>query len=235
MRAHEIRQHAGRTFDLSLFRKDPQSLGYGVRRLVEAAPTQPLWWTGGLTLDQGEEGSCAGHAVTAEFLASPVRGRVANAAKGHELAVAVYNRARRIDGIPDSAGEGTSVNAVMKVGRERGWWDSYHWAFGVEDVKRALLLGPVVIGVNWYEALYETRGKYAEMVVDGQLVGGHALLVTGWSPSYGSLGETFRIRNSWGLSYGKNGTGYLRRSSFERLLAEQGEAAVPTDRHLTAA
>src|SRR4051794_26076628 len=112
MSAHAITRHNGRTFDVSLQRKDERSRAFGVRRLVEAEPTKPVWWSGGYVLDQGQEGSCAGHAITAEYLASPVRGKVRDAQAGHELAVAAYLRARQIDGIPDSAGEGTSINAV---------------------------------------------------------------------------------------------------------------------------
>jgi hypothetical protein len=228
-------QHAGRTFDVALDRKDPRSRAFAVRTLVPAEPTKPIWWAGGFVLDQGPEGSCAGHAVTAEFLASPVRGKVASPEKGHELAVAVYDRAKVLDEFPGTDYDGTSINAVMKVGRERGWWDSYHWAFGLADVRRALLLGPVVIGVNAYESMYDTVGRDAELVVKGEQIGGHALLVTGWSPRFGSLGETFRIRNSWGAAWGKGGNCYARAGTLERLLGEQGEAAVPTGRHLVTA
>jgi len=224
-----ITRHEGRTFDWNS-RHDEASRGYAVRTLVPAAPTRPLWWTGGVVLDQGEEGSCAGHAIVAEYAASPVRGAIGDAAAGHVLAVACYERARRIDGIADAEGEGTSVNAVMKVGRERGWWDGYSWAFGVEDVKRALIVGPVVIGIPWYESMYEARSGVVD--VGGELVGGHCLLVTGWTPNYQGRGETFRWRNSWSRSYGVNGNGYISARALGELLADDGEAAVPTGRHI---
>lgn len=221
----------GRTFDWNP-NHDPKSRAYGVRKLVTAAPTKPVWWTGGLALDQGEEGTCAGHAVVAEYLASPVRGRVRNADAGHQLAVEVFDRAAAIDEFPGAErGNGTSINAVMKVGRERGWWQSYHWAFGIEDVKLALLLGPVVIGIPWYESMYETLPD-GTVAIGGELVGGHALLITGWSPKFGRLGETFRWRNSWGPGYGRNGNGYIHARDLARLLDEDGEAAVPTQRQL---
>lgn len=225
-----VTRHGGRTFDW-VARHDERSRDFAAARLVPVAPTKAVWWTGGLVLDQGQEGSCTGHGVTGEYLASPVRGRVPDAQAGHELAVQMYLRARQLDHATAADGEGASVNSAMKAGRERGWWDSYHWAFGVEDVKKALLLGPVVIGINWYDAMYETDAN-GIVRVDGDVVGGHCLLVTGWSPSYGRSGEVFRWRNSWGQGYGKAGNGYVPVAAFDRLLSEQGEAAVPTGRHL---
>ena len=232
-----VGRHDGRTFDVSLTRKDPRSRGYSVRSLVAEAPTRAVWWTGGVVTDQGQEGQCVGHAVTGEFLASPVRGklpRVNPTDAANSLATSVFLRARQLDPWPGENYEGTAVNAGMKVGRERGWWDSYHWAFGIDDVKRALLLGPVVIGVEWRSEMYGTDAD-GMVKVEGDVVGGHALLVTGWTPAYGRRGEVFRWRNSWGPGYGRAsspGNGYVRAADFRRLLDADGEAAVPTGRHL---
>lgn len=227
-----VTHHEGRTFDWNP-NHDPESRNYGVRRLVEAAPTKPVWWTGGPVTDQGAEGACAGHAAVGEFLASPVRGKlpVANRTElANTLALAVYNRAKLLDPWPGVDYDGTSTNAVMKVGRERGWWGGYSWAFSIEDVRRALLLGPVVLGIPWYEGMYETRGRAGEIVPGGQLVGGHAILATGWTPDYAGWGPTFRLRNSWSTSYGRNGNGYIREAKLAELLAQDGEAVAATQR-----
>lgn len=229
-----VARHDGRTFDWNP-RHDPQSRGYAVRQLITAAPTKAVWWSGGPVINQGAEGACVGFSVVGEFTASPVRGRlpsVGRVAAAERLALEVYRRAKLIDPYPGEDYDGTAVNAGMKVGRERGWWDSYHWAFGVEDVKRALLLGPVVLGIPWLEGMYETRGKAGEIIVDGPVVGGHAILVTGWTPSYAGLGETYRLRNSWGPEYGRGGNGYIRAAALAGLLEQDGEAAVPTGRRL---
>jgi hypothetical protein len=230
-----VTHHNGRTFDWNP-RHDERSRGYAVRSLVSDLPTKAIWWVGGAVSDQGSEGACVGHACTGEYLASPARGRLPKGVDpglaASQLAFEVYKAAQRIDPWPGENYSGTAVNAGMKVGRERGWWDSYHWAFGLDDVKRALLLGPVVIGVPWLDGMYSTQGRYAEIVPSGPVVGGHAILITGWSPKYGNLGETFRLRNSWGPGYGKGGNGYLRAANLAALLADEGEAAVPTGRRL---
>lgn len=229
-----VTHHEGRTFDWNP-NHDPESRNYGVRRLVEAAPTKAVWWSGGPVTDQGAEGACVGHAAVGEFLASPVRGKLPTVNRveaANALALAVYQRAKLLDPWPGVDYDGTAVNAGMKVGRERGWWGGYSWAFSIEDVKRALLLGPVILGVPWYEGSYETRGRYSELVTDGELVGGHTILCTGWTPSYGNLGETFRLRNSWGATFGRNGNCYVRARTLAGLLEQDGEAAVPTARAL---
>lgn len=224
-----ITRGGGRTFDWNP-NHDPRSRQYGVRRLVEAPPTKAIWWAGGPVLDQGAEGACAGFAAAGEAAASPVR------CKGIDdgYARAWYERAKQLDEWPGEDYDGTSINATMKVGRERGLWDSYHWAFGVDEVRLALKLGPVVIGIPWYESMYET-GKGGLVVVEGEQVGGHAILLTGWAPRFGRLSrspEVFRWRNSWGPTYGVQGNGYVTAADLARLLADEGEAAVPTGRHL---
>lgn len=210
-------------------RHDPRSLNYGVQQLLTPAPVISSWWAGGPVLDQGQEGSCVGHALAGELSASPVR------VKGmtHEAAVRLYEHAKQVDEFEGVDYDGTSVLAAMKVGVELGHYEGYRWAFSLEDVKQALLqLGPVILGINWYESMYETT-RTGLVQLAGRLVGGHCLLLTGYSSNYAGHGETFRWRNSWGTEYGKNGNGYIRAADLQRLLIDQrGEAAVPVGRRL---
>jgi hypothetical protein len=205
-----------------------------LRVAQEAAEGVDLWntavdWRGGAVLDQGQEGSCVGHGVVGEYLASPVRGK-GDAISGHALAVEVYNRAKEIDEWEGVNYDGTSVRAGMLVGRERGWWDSFHWAKSMEELRQALQLGPVVIGVTWLADMYEAdRGV---VTVGGNEVGGHCLIVDGYFPRWNRL-PRFRWRNSWGLEYGIRGNGYVSRESLDQVLFQAGnECAVPTGRHL---
>lgn len=219
--------HDGRTFDW-LSRHDERSRDHAIREAVRPVPrTYAKWWTPGPLLNQGAEGACVGMGCSAEAAASPQRLR------GVDFAYAMgwYNRAKQIDGQPGEAYSGTSVLAGMKVGVERGLWDGYKWAFGIRDVVQGLLqLGPVVIGIDWYDSMYETKPD-GEVVVGGNLVGGHCILLTGYSPSYARLGETIRWRNSWGPSYGKAGNGYIKAGLLSELLEANGEAAIPVGRH----
>ncbi len=74
------------------------------------------------------------------------------------------------------------------------------------------------------------------LVPGGTIVGGHAILLTGWSPRFTRLSkapEVYRVKNSWGADWGVNGSGYLLASTLIELLVDRrGEAAVPVGRRL---
>jgi hypothetical protein len=224
-----------------------------VPRLVEAnrrfrlTPADPAllktarYWTGGVVLDQGQEGSCVGHGVVGEYLASPVRGKPGSlgdrqfygpASVGHQLAVDVYNRARQIDEFEGDFTDGTSVRAGMLVARERGWVSGFQWAFNLTELRTALESGPVVIGVEWREDSYDTQPN-GDLRVGGPVAGGHCVVVTGYSPNYAGRGARYRLRNSWGASFGINGNCYIKPDDLDSILFRSGgEAAIPVGRHL---
>jgi len=194
---------------------------------VEAAPKETsVWWTGGIVLDQGAEGACVGFGTTGEYGASPVRGKISNS-----LASSVYDRAKEVDEFEGVDYEGTSVRAGMLVGREKGWWTGFKWAFNTDELKTALHTGPVVLGLEWREQMYEAPKGIVS--IDGPVVGGHCILLTGYTPNYNGRGPTFRWRNSWGPSYGLNGNGYIAVNDLDEVLFKTGgEAAVPVGRKL---
>jgi hypothetical protein len=193
---------------------------------------QARYWTpGSAVLDQGQEGSCVGHGVVGEYMASPVRGLPgAGAWTGHLKAVEVYNRAKEIDEWEGVDYDGTSVRAGMLVGRERGWWSGFQWAMNMAELRAALEAGPVVIGVEWREEMDQAPG--GRVTVGGPAVGGHCLVITGYCPRYRPLrGPAYRWRNSWGTGYGVRGSAYIRPADLESILfGSGGEAAVATGR-----
>jgi len=202
---------------------------------------QAVWWTGGVVLDQGQEGSCVGHGVVGEYLASPVRGKVTRytigsrvtlppAEMGHRLAVTVYQAAQRIDEWEGESYDGTSVRAGMLVGRERGWYSGFNWAFNLVELRAALQTGPVVIGIDVRESMF-TPASNGDWLVSGPSVGGHCCLVTGYSPNYSGRGPRYRIRNSWSQSWGKAGNAYIAPDDLDRILFQSGgEASIPVGR-----
>jgi len=212
-------------------RLDPRNKQYRVAAPGADLTQQAIWWTGGTVLDQGQEGTCVGHGVVGEYLASPVRGRVANAEAGHQLAVAVFDRCAQIDEFEGVSREnGTSVRAGMLVARERGWISGFNWAFNLSELRAALQTGPVVIGVEWRSGMYDTD-SYGGVNVAGDVVGGHCLVITGYSPNYRGAGPFYRWRNSWSKSYGANGNGYITPADLDSILFQSGgEAAVPVGR-----
>jgi hypothetical protein len=217
-----------RTFDY-VPRLDDRNRAYRVTAAPDLADVSRFWTPSALVLDQGREGQCVGAGITHEYGATPVRGRIHPA-----MMTEVYRRAQQLDEWPGEAPayEGTSVRAGMLVGRERGWWDGFRWAFNLGELRAALEEGPVVVGVEWRDGMYSAPGGI--VTVDGPVVGGHCLLITGYTRRHPTIGgPAYRWRNSWSTSYGLRGNAYVRPDDLDRILFQAGgEAAVPVGRRL---
>jgi hypothetical protein len=217
-------------------RHDPRSLQYPVRTLFKhPEPMNMTWRTPSTPLDQGREGACVGFGWVHEALTTPVRVDIARMASvvprnPTDFALYVYRQAQRIDEWEGEDYEGTSVLAGAKIMQDLGLLREYRWAFGVMDVALAVTnVGPVVIGIPWYDSMYESKGI---VEVHGSVVGGHCLLVMAYRKA-GAVFENeaaFGLFNSWGPGWGRNGLAWIRQSSLARLLADRGEACVPTRR-----
>lgn len=207
---------------------DPASLGFAAVDEVAGrgleAPVHDVRWRPGPVLDQGREGACVGYACLGEVLAAPNAGKLATA-----NAIRWYRRAQRADEWPGDGYEGTSVNAGMHVGREFGWWSGWRWAFGVEDMRSAVQLGPLVLGIPWHARMYRTAAD-GVVRIGGEQVGGHCLLVVGWATDYAGHGPGFWWLNSWGSSYGINGAAFVPEDTMHTLIEGVGECAVPVGR-----
>lgn len=213
---------------------DERSRNFGISTLLAPQEPRAKYWSPGVTTDQGYEGACVGHAWTGELTAAPKPFK-ALPEQANALAKRVYKRAQELDPWPGEDYSGTSVLAGAKAIKELGYFEQYRWAFTVEQVRDAIIAeGPVVIGINWYDSMYETQPN-GLVEVSGKYVGGHALVLTGYGPRARLKGvkgthELFRWKNSWGSTYGINGLGLIKIEDLEFLLNHQGEACVPMDR-----
>jgi hypothetical protein len=231
-----VTTHRDRTFDRRQH-FDEASRAYPIRTVVGKVERVAKQWRPGLTIDQGQEGECVGYGWTGELLASPVRVKVRDEAAGNALAHGVYQRAQQLDDWPGENYEGTAVIAGAKALVERGYMPEYRWAFGIDDVIDTLVAhGPVVVGTNWHDSMYETRPS-GLIEVSGPVVGAHCWLLYGYHPSMRLRGEDWkarfevvRMRNSWGLSYGLGGSGFVKVTDMAALLTDGGEACVPVRR-----
>lgn len=228
-------------------RPDLRNTQFPIRSLLPATAdrSRPKAWAGPyVRLDQGQEGACVGFGWTTELMSNPVRVRPpgystspSGVRAANSYAAALYHQAQQIDEWPGEDYDGTSVLAGAKVVRSRGLIEGYRWAFSTDDVVDSLILtGPVVIGVPWFYSMYDTDAD-GIVHVDGELVGGHCICITGYYPRIkGSGGQpVMRWRNSWGDSYGLNGDAYVKVSDLDALLqgtpeTGPGEACVPLGR-----
>lgn len=133
--------------------------------------------------------------------------------------------------------EGTAVIAGAKVMQRLGFYDSYRWAFTIDDVLRAIgHEGPVVFGVHWREGMFDPRPS-GLLDCTGSVAGGHAILgrgITLQSRLKGEstkLGPVVRFHNSWGKDWGRDGSAFIRVADLEVLLKDQGECCCPVGRH----
>lgn len=188
-----------------------------------AAAYQSVWWPHyGPVLYQGSIGSCTGNALVDCLMSGPLyrRGRDLTEAD----ALRAYELATTLDPFPgqyppdDTGSDGLDA---CKAGVQLGWLRGYTHAFGLDQCLRALSLGPVMIGINWYESMFKP-GLGGVLSVSGQIAGGHEVALTAITAT-----GMVRILNSWGTGWGVQGCAYLRFADLGRLLSESGDVTVP--------
>lgn len=209
---------------------DERSRNFPIRATFQVLPAPRSYtWSVANWLDQGREGACVGFAWAHELLARPVCVPGLNDAFARDL----YQRAQKIDQWPGGSYpganpfyEGTSILAGAKIAKELGYIKEYRWAFGLDDLRLAVgFKGPAVIGINWYEGMFNPDAE-GYLKPTGRIAGGHAILVYSNSERY----KRFTVWNSWGRTWGRNGTAYISHEDMARLLSEQGEACIPVVR-----
>lgn len=209
---------------------DERSRKYPVRRLVTGQTPRSRTWACSKVLDQGQEGACVGAACGHELIAAPKAVPDITMAWAREN---IYWEAQKIDpwvggSYPDASPqyEGTSVLCGIKVLQRLGYIKEYRWSFSVSDLILAVgYVGPVVLGLNWYAGMFEPH-DCGYLHVSGELSGGHAILCRGVNVK----DRYFLLHNSWGKSWGNDGTAKISFDEMKRLLDEDGEAVVPVVR-----
>lgn len=204
---------------------------------VEKTLTMPAW--AHLFYDQGNEGACVG------FGSSQMMS-ILN--KRRYDARWLWNQAKIVDEWPDTNpgdDNGTSVRAAMDVLRNQGHVRVYNkqdlpvnpaegiqenrWATQVDELRFSISQGiPVAIGINWYDGFDYPRktGISSDywVNVSGAVRGGHCVCVVGASDRR----QACCFTNNWGQSYPRKV--YVSYSNMQRLIQEDGEATLVTDR-----
>lgn len=189
------------------------------------------FWPAQPSLDQRASGTCVGHAWAHYIADGPIENPPVDPYD-------IYREAVVRDVWPDNDVEatyaedqqlawGTSVRAGAQALQERGLIANYLWAFDVEQILSTLLyVGPVVFGTMWYDEMFFPNFSDDYMLrVEGPRAGGHAYVLNGVDINAGYV----RVKNSWGTYWGKNGTARMAVEDVDRLLHEQGEAAIAVE------
>jgi hypothetical protein len=238
-----------------LYEEDWNSLNYPVTALLEEDrpyenyEPESMIWLINTTLDQGKEGACVGFAYTHDILARPntIRawnGQPVDAKFAREQ---VYWEAQKIDqwdggSYPGAQPvyEGSSILAGAKVLTTLGFYNGYYWALDLKQLALGVsYIGPAVLGLKWYRGM-SSPDMTGFIYPTGPVAGGHAILCHGVEIYFLTGSELrswenvdkqrshFRLHNSWGSDWGKEGDCYLTFNDMEKLLNEQGEACIPS-------
>ena len=215
---------------------DPASKDFPYPKRTVAKPVSVTWPLSAPILDQGSLGSCEGNTAI-EWLNTDiaVKNRNRSTFRSHDAqgflnevdAVQGYSKATHLDEDKSTAYPpndcGTSALGIAKSMQFYKAIDSYTWTFGWDHFTAAIAHQPVMLGTNWYAGMFDAdKSGYVE--ISGDIQGGHAYLARGIDYE----NQRVLCRNHWGAQWGKAGEFFLRFSTLQRLLKEQGDVLVPT-------
>lgn len=203
---------------------DERSRQYPIRSILREKPRRGRNWLCATHLDQGSEGACVGYGISHELAAQP---QVCTGITDQFARQKIYWQAQMEDewtggSYPGAAPhyEGTSVLAGVKVAQKLGFFESYRWAFGLNDVLDGIAQeGPCVLGLNWLKGMFEPDGTNT-IHAKGEVMGGHCILARGISVVY----KRVKLHNSWGPDWGEDGWCWISWDDLGRLLTDGGEA-----------
>ena len=145
----------------------------------------------------------------------------------------LYSACKKVD---EYDGEGTYIRVAMKILQNSGITPkenkkaykikAYTRLTNVEEIKYALLHGPVVVGVNVYSTFgnpSQAKNWFIRMpCVTDKHQGGHAILLTGFDDNRDKGG--FHFVNSWSKKWGNNGTAWLHYDYIKKYLNDAWSA-----------
>jgi hypothetical protein len=193
------------------------------------------WWANGWWGDQGNTSQCVAYSWLHWLEDGPIthfyENRIKTKNRHHDPLYkpeVIYNEAKKVDEWEDENYDGTSVRAGAKILKKYGAIQEYRWATNAQEVIEAIqMIGPVVVGTWWHYNMF-FPDENGIITATGSKVGGHAYVINGVNLKKG----LFRIKNSWGKSWGKNGHAYISISDFDKLLKDYGEACVAFEKKL---
>jgi len=208
-------------------KKDDRDLNYLISEHLSITKgplkiTSKYWDDSGWFGDQGSTPQCVGYAWAHWIEDGPVVHQGSHPVVSPSL---IYTEAQKLDEWPGENYDGTSVRGGAKYLRLTGKIRSYLWAFDIQTlINTVLSVGPVVVGTNWYYNMF-FPDRNGIIRLSGRLAGGHAYEINGVD----TVKQQFRIKNSWGKSWGQQGRAYISFADMTRLIREGGEVCLAVE------
>jgi hypothetical protein len=215
---------------------DGRSLAFMIENSVEAMSgslASNEWDRALAILDQGDLGSCTGNAGTGALGTEPFYSAVGkevlpapdDAQAAEEFAVQLYSDATVVDGFPGTYppdDTGSSGLAICKVLKSRGTINRFRWARSAYGFIRLLQRGPVLQGMPWYNAFFDTdSGGFIDSDStwpSSGLAGGHEVEAVGIELDGTDVFDSvITYANSWGTGWGDAGRFRMRLRTYEQL------------------
>jgi hypothetical protein len=178
-------------------------------------------------LDQGDVGSCTGNAMTGALGTGLLYAALpAGITLDEDEALKLYSAAESIDGdgpYPpnDNGSTGPSVARAAQDGELISGFTHYT---DLDSALQALMDGPVILGMNWYSS-FDTPAADGTVSItpDAYVRGGHEVLAR----IVDAGAQVIGLDNSWGASWGVDGSFRMSYATLERLLSEEGDCTAP--------
>lgn len=209
---------------------DPRSLAFAVGVLPKSALKGVLWQRRSPIFDQGQIGSCTGNAG-AGWLATDNAAREGFKGIDESKAVELYELATVLDGLPGQYppdDSGSSGLGVAKALQKDGYVNAYTHAFSLDAVFSGLQAGPGLLGIPWYNSMFDpfADGQVKVDLASG-MAGGHEILIDQLELDVTGVPYRVWFSNSWGPTWGLKGRGYVVKQDLATLLSNQGDVVFP--------
>lgn len=181
----------------------------------------------GKVLDQGEMPYCVGYSTASLKMHQEFKEHSKYYYFDPEW---LYKECKKVDGYD---GDGTYLRVALQIIKDHGYIakakdnnlkkdrsfkiEKYVRLTSLNQIKEALFnIGPVVFGITVDEGIYSPV-KSIVPEPGGESLGGHAMIIVGYDDNKKCLGSkgAFKIKNSWGESWGDKGYAWLPYSHFK--------------------
>ncbi len=223
---NEFKHRLGRLIDY-----DEQDQNFLVPRMAVSPSVRFKYYTTGPVLDQGDTPQCVAYATVQFLMTGPIVNKYPAGPSD------LYAQCQLVDEWAGTVHDGTTVRAAMKVLQNKGYVSGYNWAYDIGTVVNYVLTrGPMVLGTNWSEDMFNPDKK-GFIRYTGTVVGGHSYMLKGINLDLACPDGTkgaFRIQNSWGMHWGNGPKGgsslaWLSIADTAKLIEDYGEAATATE------